>query len=367
MLARVGLIALACLAVACQQRPPPLPDPGPRAALARTIQQVVLPTYQELDEGVRELAAQLAALGPASAASDLARLRDAYRSARLPLEEADAFAFGPAVELGSSLLLDPFPIDAATIDAELQGPAPLTPAYLRSLRASARGLHGAEYLLFPEDDVKLDLHLLEDSEAGARRRQYLSSIGQIVAEAARELHQAWAPQHGDYGRRFSEPGEPDSVLGTAQAGIDLLLMESVFLSEHVADTKLGRPRRRAGVAATAGSAGESVRAGMSLSDARSNLRGMRNVYQGARDGSAGPSISSLVRASRASADAHVLTAFDAAELALAAMPEPPSEPYAAGAPADAAFEAIKHLRRLLATEVLGALGSSLALDIHDGD
>lgn len=360
MRVRAGLVALVCLAAACQRPPAPASDQDGRAALQQTIEQVVLPTYQELDACARELSLQLDALGATSPASELAQVREAYRGARLPLEQAAAFAFGPAVELGSGPLLDQSPIDSAKVDAELAGKAELTPAYLRSLGARARGLHAAEYLLFPEDDPRLDLQLLDDGVAGARRRQYLSSVGQIVAEAARDLQRAWAPQQGDYGRRFSEPGKPDSVLGTAQAGIDLLLMESVFLSEAVADTKLGRPRRRAPVVA------ELDRAGSSLLDARANLLGMRHVYQGNRDGSATPSISSLVRAKRASTDARVLAAFDAAELALGSMPDS-AEGASPGPGAEAAFEAIKSLRRLLATEVLGALGSSLALDIHDGD
>jgi predicted lipoprotein len=346
---------------------PPAPSEAPQQrALERTVEQVVVPTYRELSERTSALAELLSALGPGASAQDLAVVREAYREARAPLEEADAFAFGPAVQLNASSLLDHFPIDPAQIEAQLAGSAELTASSFLSLRPSARGLHAVEYLLFPEHDLAREAALLQDSVAGARRRQYLSLAGTLVAQSARELYAAWARGQGEYGRRFAQPGQRDSVLATAQAGIDMLLMESVFLSEHVADTELGRPRRRPVKVEAAAPERESERAGMALADVRASLRGMQNVYRGARDDLPGASISGLVHSRQPSADARVKAAFEAAELAIAELPED------ADAKADAqaverAFAALKNLKHLMGTELLTALGSSLAIDLRDGD
>lgn len=355
---------LALLVAACG--PSEISDGERRAALKGTTERVVLPTYAELGESARELSAQLAELSTASSAQDLARLRDSYHAVRSPFEESEAFAFGPAVELRSLSLLDEFPIDTAKLEAELSGAAELTAGYVVSLPATVRGLHGIEYLLFPEDDVQVEALLLEDSDAGARRRQYVRSLGQIVADSAQALSDTWAPQGGGYGRRFSEPGKPDSVSDSVQGGLDTLVTESVFLSELVADSKLGKPLDRAkGVAAP--SVEESALAGTSLSDVLGNLRGMRSVYLGSRDGSDQVSLSSLVRTKSPSADEHARAAFDAARAAVEAIPEPLSEAVSARPETvNAGFDAVKTLRRVLATEVLGALGSSLMLGA-DGD
>jgi predicted lipoprotein len=329
---------------------------------------VIVPTYRDLDESLRELSLRLDALGPSSTPDDLAALRESYRAARAPLEAADAFAFGPAVDLGSSTELDSFPIDAAQLDNALAGAAELTPQSIGKLRPNTRGLHAIEYLLFPEDDVAWELALLDDSADGARRRLYIKVAGSLAARAGEALYRAWADEPGGYGRRFAEPGKPDSVLASAQPGIDMLLMEAVFLSEHVADLELGRPRRRLGAAEPVELAPrESERAGMALADVHANVRGMWQVYCAGRGSGDVASISRLVRAKRPDTDARVLAAFDEVELAVGELPEVPSESAVDAQTVERAFAGLKNLRHLLATEVLGALGSSLALDLRDGD
>jgi predicted lipoprotein len=153
-----------------------------------------------------------------------------------------------------------------------------------------------------------------------------------------------------------------------QSGLDTLLNQAVFLSEVVADTKLGKPLGSATGGEIDPAAQESERSGASITDALGNLRGVRNVYFGSRDGSAAPSLSSLVRSRSPSADVHAREALAAAEASLLAIPEPLSEALvAAPETVNAAFEAVKTLKRVLATEVLGTLGASLKFNDNDGD
>jgi predicted lipoprotein len=270
--------------------------------------------------------------------------------------------------LGSFQALDSAPVDTAKIDAELAGDSELDAAHVGKLGTNKRGLHAIEYLLFPADDAGLEAALLADDAAGERRRQFVSAAGQLVARAALELEQAWQPEKGDYARRFSEPGAPDSVDPTVQLGLDTLLNQTVVLSEVLANVKLGKPLG-------AGSGGridpalqESGRAGTSLSDMLSNLRGIRNVYLGTRDDEKVTSLSTLVHAKSPTVDVHALAALDDAEAALRDLPEP-LDTALSDSPAQVqkAYDAVKTLKRVLATEVLSTLGASLKFSDNDGD
>jgi predicted lipoprotein len=360
------LLVGALLVAACA--PSQLPDGERRVALKQATEQVILPTYRELEERARELAALLVELHEAPEAADLEATRRAYLEVRAPLGETQAFGFGPATELHSTAVLDQSPLDATRLEAELAGDAELTPSHLRSLGANKRGLHAIEYLLFPADDAALTDALLEISSAGARRRQYASSAGVLVAQGAEELLAAWEPDQGGYGRRFSEPGGPDSISSSVQAGLDVLLNEAVFASEVMANLKLGKPLGSETGGEVDPAAQESERSGSSLADLLANWRGVRNVYLGTRDGSQGTSLSSLVQAKSPSTDQRAREALDSAEAGLLGVPEPltlalldhPER-------VTVAYESIKTLKRVLATEVLGTLGASLKFNDNDGD
>lgn len=363
---QVQVCAWLALGLVCGCAPQPLPDGERRVALKHTTEHVILPTYAELVASTSELSRLLGDLALAPEDAQLADVRDAYLATRAPLEESQAFSFGPAEQLRSAAALDQRPIDPAKIDAELEGEAELTPRYLLSIGANKRGLHGIEYLLFPESDVALEQALLAAGEAGARRREYLASAAEIVADSALALQAAW--DSAGYAKQFSEPGAPDSVSPDVQSGLDTLLNQAVFLSEVVANTKLGKPLGSATGGEIDPAAQESERSGASITDALGNLRGVRNVYFGSRDGSLAPSLSSLVRASSPGTDRHAREALAAAEASLLAIPEPLTDALvSAPETVGAAFEAVKTLKRVLATEVLGTLGASLKFNDNDGD
>lgn len=363
--ARVAPLLLG-LALGCA--PVALPDGERRVALKGTTEQVILPTYAELRSRSADLASLLQELASTPQTADLAATRQAYLDVRVPLQEAQAFGFGPAAELHSPAVLDQSPIDSAKLEAELASEVELSPQHLRSLGANKRGLHAIEYLLFPADDAELEAALLADDTAGERRRQYASAAGQLVADGAEALWAAWEPEKGGYARQFSQPGKPDSASVNVQAGLDTLLNEAVVLSEVVANVKLGKPLGATTGGSVDPAAQESERSGASLSDMLGNLRGIRNVYFGAREGQAEPSLTTLVHAKSPSADVHAREALVDAELALLAIPEPLTIALQdAPETVRAAYGSIKTLKRVLATEVLSSLGASLKFSDSDGD
>ncbi len=361
-----GTLLLVSVAGACA--PVALSDGERRVALRQTTEQVILPTYAELAQRSRELSSLLEELESAPAQADLDTIRQAYLDTRPALEQAEAFAFGPAAEQRATVALDQTPIDTAKVEAELASDAELSVAHLRALGANKRGLHAIEYLLFPADDEELSAALLADDTIGQRRRQFASGAASIVADKADQLYQAWAPEFGNYAGRFSQPGAPDSVQSNVQAGLDTLLNQAVVLSEVVANVKLGKPLGLDTGGKVDVTAQESERAGASLTDIRANLHGIRNVYLGTRDGSSATSLSSLVHAKSPSADADARAALAEVEAALASIPEPLTLALReAPETVTDAYEATKALKRVLATEVLGTLGASLKFSDNDGD
>ena len=348
--------------------PVALPDGERRVALEGTTERVIVPTQVELSERGQELSSLLDELASDPGSVDLSAIREAYISTRSPLEEAQAFGFGPALDLRSFKTIDLGPADTAKIDAELGSDAEMTAAHLRTLGADKRGLHAIEYLLFPADDADVEAALLADDIAGERRRQFVSAAGQLVAASALQLEQAWTPEKGDYAARFSQPGGPDSVDSSVQAGLDTLLNEAVVLSEVIANAKLGKVLGTATGGEPDPAAQESERASASISDMLGNLRGVRNVYFGTRGDAPVTSLSSLVHAKSPSADVHARQALADADAALKAIPEPLGQALVdSPETVTAAYDAIKALKRVLATEVLGTLGASLKFSDNDGD
>ncbi|HVY30901.1 MAG TPA: imelysin family protein [Polyangiaceae bacterium] len=337
-------------------------------ALQGTTERVIMPTHHELRERARELSALLDELASDPATADLAATRQAYLDVRGPLEEAEAFAFGPAEDLNTFKSIDSAPVDTAKIDAELTSDVELSATQVSKLGTNKRGLHAIEYLLFPADDAELEAALLADDVSGERRRQFASAAGQLVASAARELELAWQPEKGDFARRFTEPGAPDSVDATVQAGLDTLLNQTVVVSEVLANVKLGKPLGADTGGKVDAALQESGRAQASLSDMLGNLRGVRNIYRGTRDDERVTSLSTLVHAKSPAADVHALDALDEAEVALRDLPEPLDDALTeAPEKVQQAYDAVKQLKRVLATEVLSTLGASLTFSDNDGD
>jgi len=360
------LLAAALSTLSCS--PTPLPDGERRVALRETTEDVILPTYAELAARCSELSSVLDELADAPGDAELSTVRAAYLATREPWEESQAFGFGPASDLHAQAGLDQSPVDVQKLDLELASDSELTFGHVRSLGANKRGLQAIEYLLFPEDDAELEAALLGDDVAGDRRRRFLSAAGQVVAANAEQLSNAWQPEAGDYAGRFAQPGGSESVSSNVQAALDTLLNETVVLSEVVANVKLGKPLGVTTGGKVDPSLQESARSGAALRDVLANLRGMRNVYLATRDGTVGTSLSSLVHARSPATDLHARAALADAEAAVLAIPEPLTLALEESPETvTQAYESIKSLKRVLATEVLGTLGASLKFSDNDGD
>ena len=349
------------LAAACTV---PLGD-GDRRVVARELAiGVIVPAFDDVAATAVDLAAAIAQLAATPDPTKLDATQLAWRTARVHWKETDAFRFGPAKDLGLSAAIDQA-IDPMKIELEIAGAEPVTDAYVAALGANRKGFHAIEYLIFRGDDDATVLLTLTTDPLAVRRRDLLGAYARELARNASALRAAWAD---GYAASIADPGSDNADYATIKASIDALANESVFQTEVVVDERIGKPMGTASGGTPRPELEESAPSDHSLADMAATLRGIRNVYHGTRDGTPGKGIGTLVAAQSPLVDRDVRAAFDAALIAVAAIPVPyRSALVDQRLEVAAAHAAVKELKRILATEVIGSLGATLKFNANDGD
>jgi putative iron-regulated protein len=217
------VVALTLLASSCAKKPASTGAASPRfdeAAFVRHHAELVLATYTDAVSGARALHTAVEALLAAPGAGTLAEARAAWRRARRPYLQSEAFRFydGPidAVEPR----LNGWPVDERYIDAVVDDAGAgiinqaaryptLTAALLVSLnerdgeRNISLGFHAIEFLLWGEDQRRdgpgnRPYTDYAKGAPGARRRaQYLRLVTEALLADLSEVAAAWAPDRAD--------------------------------------------------------------------------------------------------------------------------------------------------------------------------
>jgi len=358
---RAAILAVLCLATTCTVQ---LGD-GDRRVVARELATgVIVPTLDDVVVRAAELAESLQRLAIMPAIPQLDAAQAAWRAARVPWKESDVFGFGPAKDLSLDVAIDQA-VDPSKIELEVVGTETISEAYVDGIGANRKGFHAIEYLLFRGNDDAGVLASLTTDPLAARRRDLLVAYAQNLERKARELDAAWV---GDYASRIAEPGSANMEYPTIKSVIDTVVNESVFQAELVADARIGKPLGTASGGTPQPVLEESGPSDNSLADMASALRGIRNAYFGTRNGIPGKGIGQLVAARSPALDRDVREAIDAALAAVATIPSPYRTALLELRPEIlTAHDAVKELKRLLATEVVGTLGSTLKFNDNDGD
>lgn len=362
-LALAGLCAaVAAIAGALVSCVVPLGD-GPRRIVAGELaRDIIVPTYDDVVARANDLATAAHAFAAAPDGTTLGELRAAWRAARVPWKQTDAFRFGPIAIQSLGTAIDQIPVDPARIEVELAGTAPIDVASVESLGANKKGFHTIEYFVFGADDAVL-ASMTTDALA-ARRRDYLVGCADNLAATAAKLRDAWV----DYAALLADPGADNTAYPTIKASIDALVNESVFQVEVVADARIGKPMGTATGGTPQPDLQESPLAGTSIDDMTQTLTGIRNIYFGSRDGTPGKGIGQIVSAASPATDRDVRTTLDAAFGAIAAIPPPYTQALRDQRPeVMTAYTAVQDLQRVLATEVIATLGATLKFNDNDGD
>lgn len=341
-----------------------------RPMLRHQADAVALPAMRALAAESTALSTATAALEAAPTEATLAEAQAAWRRARAAWMHTSVFAFGPAKALESRI---DWPADASKLDAIVADDRELDAAAVASLGASERGLGAIEVLLFAAGDADDVADVLAAIEATPRRAELARALSADVAAASAELDQAWEPGGGGYADELATAGEGSASYPARKDGTDAIVNETIFVTEIVLDaiaTPLGL--RHDGVPQP--DLVHSPRADASIDDALAQLDAVGATYLGGWGDGGGPvaaegGLSDLVVArGSADLDADVRDALVRARAAVTAIPAPlrsavTDDPAAV----QRAYDEVRELKRLLASDVATAVGTTLGFSDNDGD
>jgi predicted lipoprotein len=356
MNARVALAVAMGLGVACS--PVPLGD-GERLMVVKALaSEVIVPA---LGDSAREAAALEQALrdlegDPTPAHLEMARA--AWGRARAPWKATAPLLFGPGRDVAGAV--DWFPVERKKLDELLASAEPLDAAGVALLGASRRGFHAIELLLFDDEGYAAAPAL--EGPAGARRRGFLTALAGDIARRLADLQAAWS---GGHLAAFTGPGRAGSSYATIDAAVDSVINESISAAER-STSLLARPLGLMTGGEPRPELAESLPSDNTAADLAASVRGIRDLYLGTRSGADGRGISALVKSR--GLDLRMRAALDNAVTRLEAVPRPFRAALLARDPSvNAAYEAVRELRRLCATELVANLGATLKFSDNDGD
>lgn len=360
--AGAAIASVVAIVAACVDLP--LGD-GPRKRMLRDVaENVIAPDHAELATRAAALRDAVDALAVLQDQARLDAAQAAWRAARAPWQESLVFRVGPVMDALFDSRMDQWPVDRARIETELAGTAELTPAYVGGLGANKKGFHAIEELLF--DATGGDAAVLAALTTGAnadRRRTYLLAAADVLATDAAALDAAWRADAGGFVVRVADVGGAGPFV-TIKEATDAVVNEMVFLSEYVADARLGKPMGKQTGGVPQLDLVVSAPSDGTIDDMLANLRGIERAFDGADAGGLG----ALVERASPSTARRVRSELAAAKTAVAAIPRPFAASVAAQAPeVEAAWQATRALRLTLATEVIAVLGATLSFNDNDGD
>lgn len=155
----------------------PLQSPYDASLLLRDEAEAIFTTYDELDSVANDMLAAITSFVGSLTVENLAAAQAAWRAARVPWEQSEAFLFGPVADDDRDPKLDSWPVNVVDIEAVIAANVPIV---IDDLDDTAKGFHTIEYLLFRDGpDQGQDPALQNPAlivaafQADARRGDYL--------------------------------------------------------------------------------------------------------------------------------------------------------------------------------------------------
>jgi putative iron-regulated protein len=230
---------------------------------------VILPTYLDLAARADDLAQAVDALTASPSQENLDAATAAWKAARRPWEQSEAFLFGPVETEDIDPAIDTWPLNKVDLDGVLSGNGALTKEYVDNLEPTLKGFHTLEYLLFGADAGK------QAPELTARELEYLAAAAQSFQAATHRLATAWDPAGGNFLAAFVKAGDGSALYATRRDALQELLNGMAGICGEVSDSKIAAPFESGDR-----SREESAFSGNSDSDLVDNIRSAQNVYLG---------------------------------------------------------------------------------------
>jgi len=235
--------------------------------------QVVIPTYELLDERSAGLDAAVGALAGAPTDENLDAARQAWVDLRVPWEESEAFLFGPVESENWDPAMDTWPLNKDDLDNVLESSDEFTPDFIANLPDSQKGFHTVEYLLWGQEGEKTADQLTE------RELDYLAALSQELTVVTANLATSWTDGEGGqaaYREVFTTAGESGNAFYPSLGSAAQEILDGMSgICDEVANGKIAAP-----FDARDPDLVESQYSFNSLPDFQDNMRSVLNAYTG---------------------------------------------------------------------------------------
>lgn len=308
------------------------------AVVIRFVDAVAIPTYAELEEKMAALKTAVDKFESCLSQNDLDDACQAWRDARRPWEQSEAFLYGPADLKKLDPSLDSWPLDKNgiediiasgdwdAIDGEVNENEEAVDA-----PQNLRGFHTAEKLLFNDGDPR-NVKTFQANEL-----IYLQKVVNRMLTDVQTLHKAWTHGLGNsdtevptaYGTAMKAHDGKNYSLSSVYAAIETMLNGDngmAGISNEVGTSKIQDPvdkwnsgDKEAGVLAV-----ESWYSWNSLDDYYDNIISIKNCYFGGRNENydAEKSLSALVKKINPTLDSLITVQINTTMEAINDIPHP---------------------------------------------
>ena len=253
----------------------------------------------------------------ADAIALLPAVQHAWRDARVPWEQSEAFLFGPVDSDGHDPFLDTWPLNVTDLENIIASSDDIATLELAD---DVQGFHALEYLLFQDKDGNTGPAAIVNAlHTDERRRAYMRRVvGEFVSHT-QALRDSWDPAGGNFVDELALAGQGSMAYTDQKSAMEELVNGMSGIAEELAGAKMGDP-----LEAMSNAGEESRFSNNSRRDFIDNLRSINNVYEGRFDQHDGTSmgVTDFVADQDPALDARVRMAVRDAIAAVIAIPEP---------------------------------------------
>ena len=255
----------------------------------------------------------VSAASEADAIALLPAVQHAWRDARVPWEQSEAFLFGPVDTDEHDPFLDTWPLNVTDLEAIIASNADIDAVELTD---DVQGFHALEYLLFQDMNGNTDPAAIVNAlHTDPRRRAYMRRVMGEFTNHTQALRDSWDPDMGNFVAELAMAGHGSMTYDSERAAMQTLLEAMIGIAAELHDAKLG---------ASSPAEEESRFSNNSRIDFLNNVRSINNVYEGRFDQSDSTSmgVTDFVANKNPALDAEVRMAIRDAKAAIIAIPEP---------------------------------------------
>ena len=302
---------------------------------------VVLATYIDLDNKAGELLNAVKALGEATNQPHLELAQAAWKAARTPWEQSEAFLFGPVDTQGLDPALDSWPVNRVDLDGVLASGQALTEGAIDALEDTLKGFHTIEYLLFREGDQR------KAADITPRELEYLVATTENLKAKTAQLRHAWDASGENYAGEVANAGTSSTIYKSQKDAMQEVVNGMIVIADEVANGKISDPFNEKDTTLV-----ESQFSFNSISDFQDNIRGIQNVYMG-KFTADGQGLNKFVNGVDADLDARFQTEVQTAIDTIGAIPDPFRDSITSQrAAVQAAIDAVSTIQQTLENAIL---------------